>query len=180
MASRQSRKRHIPGTQTLRWPSPESRVSKPHVRRPMTACEACRTAKVKCNGQRVCDRCKDRKLHCTYTKPSLKETGTSSEATRNMEKSIREEVVKPQSLSNSQAMPEPSAENQALPGLTSTDFRGDGLHSHDGDLDILPPVHTSNGIESWGEEEFNHALEEFDWVFSEPDLSLDVSRSAPV
>ncbi|KAJ1707303.1 hypothetical protein NYO67_10559 [Aspergillus flavus] len=62
-----SRRKQIPGTLVLNWQSPETQASKPLIRRPMTACEACRAAKVKCNGQRSCERCTSRGLHCTYT-----------------------------------------------------------------------------------------------------------------
>lgn len=38
----------------------------PPVRRGITACESCRAAKVRCNGQQDCQRCIARQLVCTY------------------------------------------------------------------------------------------------------------------
>lgn len=62
------RKQEIPANLVQKWQSSPLRVSKPQVRRPKTACERCRTAKVRChgNGQNECSRCTSRGLPCRY------------------------------------------------------------------------------------------------------------------
>lgn len=62
-SARASRKGKIPGNFMLKW---QSSGTKPLVRRPMTACQSCRTAKVKCDGQRECDNCTNRGIVCIY------------------------------------------------------------------------------------------------------------------
>ena len=62
-SARASRKGEIPGNFMLKW---QSSSTKPLVRRPMTACQSCRTAKVKCDGQRECDNCTNRGIVCIY------------------------------------------------------------------------------------------------------------------
>jgi hypothetical protein len=62
-SARASRKGKIPGNFMLKW---QSSGTKPLVRRPMTACQSCRTAKVKCDGQRECDNCTNRGIVCVY------------------------------------------------------------------------------------------------------------------
>ncbi|KAL4916110.1 hypothetical protein BDW62DRAFT_202948 [Aspergillus aurantiobrunneus] len=68
--SRPPRKRGIPRSFIQSWQCPGMNGIKPPARRPMTACEACRAAKVKCNGQRVCGRCTSRGLVCRYASPA--------------------------------------------------------------------------------------------------------------
>jgi hypothetical protein len=63
-----SRKGDVPNNFILKW---QSSGPKPLVRRPMTACQPCRTAKVKCDGQPQCDRCNTRDLVCKYTNSSV-------------------------------------------------------------------------------------------------------------
>jgi hypothetical protein len=68
--SHESRKGDVPSKFILKW---QSSGPKPQVRRPTTACQPCRTAKVKCNGQPQCDRCNTRDLACKYTNSSVPE-----------------------------------------------------------------------------------------------------------
>lgn len=58
----------IPNHFVVNWWKPEARggAKPPLVRRPMTACENCRTAKVRYNGRQDCQRCTTRGLVCTY------------------------------------------------------------------------------------------------------------------
>lgn len=68
--NRTSRPRHIPGNLIVNWrPSDLRDGAKPRLRRPVTACDACRTAKAKCSGKQECDRCTTRGLGCVYTFP---------------------------------------------------------------------------------------------------------------
>lgn len=65
--NRTSRPGIIPENLIVNW-----RPSNPHdaprtlLRRPATACEACRAAKAKCSGKQGCDRCTTRGFVCTY------------------------------------------------------------------------------------------------------------------
>lgn len=66
--NRTSRPRSIPENLIVNWrPSDLRDAAKPLLRRPVTACDACRTAKAKCSGRQGCDRCTARGLVCTYT-----------------------------------------------------------------------------------------------------------------
>lgn len=66
--NRTSRTRGIPENLIFNWRSSELRDgAKPLLRRPATACDACRTAKAKCSGQQDCGRCTRRGLICTYS-----------------------------------------------------------------------------------------------------------------
>lgn len=63
-----SRKIRIPPNYISKWQGHEPRGSKGHVRRPMIACRACRTAKAKCNGKWECERCVNRGLVCSHAR----------------------------------------------------------------------------------------------------------------
>lgn len=78
---RKSRNKEIPLNLIQTWQCPGSEGSRPVVRRPITACDACRAAKVKCTGlQNACDRCTGRGLPCKYTTPSTSSCLTASSA----------------------------------------------------------------------------------------------------
>jgi hypothetical protein len=62
--ARGSRKSNIPHDFILKW---QSSGPKPLVRRPITACQACRIARVKCDNQPQCERCLSRNIVCRYT-----------------------------------------------------------------------------------------------------------------
>ncbi|KAF2823434.1 hypothetical protein CC86DRAFT_67563 [Ophiobolus disseminans] len=73
---RGSRKGEIPHNFILKW---QSSGPKPLVRRPMTACQACRTGKVKCDNQPQCDRCTSRNIICRYTNIGALDTPPQTE-----------------------------------------------------------------------------------------------------
>ncbi|KAL4744992.1 hypothetical protein BDW72DRAFT_187556 [Aspergillus terricola var. indicus] len=76
---RKSRNKEIPLNLIQTWQCPGSEGARPVVRRPITACDACRAAKVKCTGlQNACDRCTGRGLPCKYTTPSARSTASSA------------------------------------------------------------------------------------------------------
>jgi hypothetical protein len=76
---RKSRNKEIPLNLMQTWQCPGNKGARPVVRRPITACDACRSAKVKCTGlQNVCDRCTGRGLACKYTTPSSSSRSTAS------------------------------------------------------------------------------------------------------
>lgn len=173
--SSQSGKKKIPGTLVLNWQPPETQPSKPLIRRPMTACEACRSAKVKCNGQRTCERCRNRGLHCSYVPPSNPQN-EKGDGARNRNGSTGYQSTLAKSPSSIQAMPTTSlSTNQTRSDPMSVDLTDNPFSIPDHSSGMLPLTQTNSGLEQWGEETFNHALEEFDWVFPGSDLSLNVS-----
>lgn len=76
------RRQEIPANLVQKWQSSPRRAARPQIRRPKTACERCRTAKVKCpgDGENECDRCTSRGLPCRYAQsaPSPGPTATPS------------------------------------------------------------------------------------------------------
>lgn len=79
----------IPDNLTLSWQS--SAATAPHtkprlVRRPKTACEACRTAKIKCNGQNDCNQCIARGIICKYAAKGSSHKSPGSEESRRLER----------------------------------------------------------------------------------------------
>lgn len=65
--NRTSRTRGIPENLIVNWHTSELRDGgRPLLRRPPTACDACRAAKAKCSGQQNCGRCTKRGLICKY------------------------------------------------------------------------------------------------------------------
>lgn len=178
MAS-QSRKNQIPGTLVLNWQAPDTQTSKPTVRRPMTACEACRTAKVKCNGQRACERCRNRGLLCSYRPLPNSPSGANNQE-RERHGSIGDQSVSATSSTGSnsssiQTLPPSSlSTSHTTPEKMSIDMTGDPFSISESASNMMPFSRTGGGVDSWGEETFNHALEEFDWVFPASDIALCV------
>jgi hypothetical protein len=70
MPNRPPNKSRIPRGFILNWQSSKNQGATPLIRRPITACEACRAAKVKCNAQKDCQRCSNRGIECVYVAPS--------------------------------------------------------------------------------------------------------------
>lgn len=78
--NRTSRPRSIPENLIVNWrPSNPRDAAKPLLRRPVTACDACRTAKARCSGKQGCDRCTTRGLACTYTSQVASNRGPPTE-----------------------------------------------------------------------------------------------------
>ncbi|KAE8367278.1 hypothetical protein BDV27DRAFT_76110 [Aspergillus caelatus] len=167
-----SRRKQIPGTLVLNWQSPETQASKPLIRRPMTACEACRTAKVKCNGQRSCERCRTRGLHCTYTPPPNTQDGNRS-GNAGTERVTTTSPPDSQT-SRTQSIPMPASQTTLDP--MPIDLPGDFFSLPGGSAGAAQSILTGNALEYWREETFNQELEQFNWVFPEPDIGLDPSQ----
>lgn len=78
------RRQVIPPNLVQKWQSSPRRAVRPQVRRPKTACERCRTAKVRCHGdgQNECNRCTSRGLTCEYAQsaPCPGPTATPSDS----------------------------------------------------------------------------------------------------
>ncbi|KAM0173098.1 hypothetical protein ACHAPF_007013 [Botrytis cinerea] len=56
----------VPRSFILNWQSSKDQAAKTLIRRPITACETCRSAKVKCNAKSDCQRCRNREIKCVY------------------------------------------------------------------------------------------------------------------
>jgi hypothetical protein len=160
------KKRQIPGTSVLQWQSPEIHTTR---RRPMTACKTCRLAKAKCNGQQSCERCRTRGIRCTYSR-------ASSGAARNGNSKSKSPTPTSQTPTgesplNGQGIVAASV----TPDSMSADVSGD-VFSMSGHAGSAGQSTTTNPMDHWREETFQQALEEFNWVFPEPDFSLNVSH----
>lgn len=148
------RKGRIPGTLVLNWQSPEAQHGKTLTRRPMTACEACRTAKVKCDAQRECGRCKARGLRCRYlTRGSAGRDGPE------LDTPLERNLVGPEGGSSAESQ----ESSQMLPDLPI-------------DLESGTLQTASDAIDWEGDGAFNRALEQFDWVFSDTNLTVRFAR----
>lgn len=77
--NRTSRPRNIPENLIVNWrPLNPGDAPRTLLRRPVTACDACRAAKAKCSGKQGCDRCTTRGLVCTYKSQAAADRGPPS------------------------------------------------------------------------------------------------------
>ncbi|KAH9903904.1 hypothetical protein F4778DRAFT_733166 [Xylariomycetidae sp. FL2044] len=92
--SRVSRNNGIPANLILNWHSSPLHAVKPLVRRPKTACERCRTAKVKCpgDGERECGRCTSRGLSCKYAQSAPSPSLAPSRPRRVAHRTVQEDA----------------------------------------------------------------------------------------
>ncbi|KAL4904011.1 hypothetical protein BDW74DRAFT_154973 [Aspergillus multicolor] len=109
---RKSRNKEIPLNLIQTWQCPGNEGARPVVRRPITACDACRAAKVKCTGlQNACDRCTGRGLPCKYTTPS--HAGSSSSHARSTASSSPPNTSSSSSTSSNRQSPSTAASSIA-------------------------------------------------------------------
>jgi hypothetical protein len=153
-SARASRKREIPRNFILNWQCPGTQGAKPLVRRPMTACEACRIAKVKCNGQQECDRCNSRGIYCRYTTPAK---GHADRSRRNTLDTSSNASTPP-----SQTAPEQISMVQTI---DSTDPFS---------IDNVAYEQTPDNVVDWPKEMVNQVANQLDW--SHLDINLNVSE----
>jgi Fungal Zn(2)-Cys(6) binuclear cluster domain len=186
--TRNSRKKEIPQAFILNWQCPGTQGSKPLVRRPMTACEACRMAKVKCNGKRDCDRCSSRGEVCRYTLANgdhqLYQINKPASATAS-----RGEMAKETSRSGSICHRSPSY-SEAQHNLHIQAETASSCNPELGDevsMDLVEPFHmenaadyahaeTNGSIINWPKSMINQTLEEFDW---EPLVDINQNVCCP-
>ncbi|KAJ5612265.1 hypothetical protein N7510_005459 [Penicillium lagena] len=103
----------------------------------MTACEACRSAKVKCNGHRNCELCRNRGHRCTYAPPLNAQNSN--------------EVVN----ENIGAEPRVTSKTQTTPDPMSVDLTGDIFSIPGGSSGTVPStIHPSLVVEGehWQEQ----------------------------
>lgn len=89
-STRSARTGEIPEHFIVNWRSSgQSGPVSPLPRRPITACEHCHAAKVRCNARQDCQRCIARRLVCTYANqtasPGSTTSGSSSQAGNGLE-----------------------------------------------------------------------------------------------
>jgi hypothetical protein len=157
-----SRGKQIPGTMVHNWQAAKDQPAKPLIRRPPTACESCRTAKVKCDGKTDCSRCKIRGLSCIYTpKPNCPSSQLQQQTPRD------------------QSPPETQGSS------SNGDYLSDAITL---DLGILQevsgdaPAYTFTPPEDveFPDDSFQSDLVQFDWPFpGRRDLGPSVSFEAP-
>ncbi|KAJ5114105.1 hypothetical protein N7456_002639 [Penicillium angulare] len=144
----------IPGTQVLDW---RARTTRPRLRRPMTACQACRSAKAKCNGQSKCQRCKKRGIACVFNPTPTDSNGSINENSHER----RSNSITPSLLTDD------GPAGQISESILDHDYTITNQQSPQYDP-------TFNGVENWNERALNDALEQFDWIFPEPQIALDL------
>lgn len=152
--TRTSRMREIPRAFISSWQCPGARDAKPLVRRPATACEACRVAKVKCNGQQECDRCTGRGISCSYSYAHPRNRHLSQPFPRRISTDASS------TLTNSQHTPEDMSMD---PNIGSTDSSG---------MDHMLYEQAYDNVLDWPQEAVSQRVEHFD--YSTLDMSLIV------
>ncbi|KAM0809742.1 hypothetical protein AB5N19_10089 [Seiridium cardinale] len=154
--ARPTPRQRIPGTSVFNWQSPETPGTRPLIRRPATACEPCRNAKAKCDGNRQCDRCKSRGHRCTYaTTRTYKDKAPNDRQLTPSTSSSRP------GTSNNDMVPEPTSFDISNNAFASGTLVGNAT-----------TWQIASGETEWPEEAFASALEEFDWEFTE-DTEVD-------
>lgn len=162
--ARHSRNGEIPDNFIVNWRKPEAcGGAKPLVRRPITACENCRTAKVRCNGQQDCHRCTARGLVCAYTSNPVLDR-----------RSPAEDGAQPSSMhaASPAAAQDVTQEVPAVVNIDATAAPSDLEYRPGVDLETMTPADWTNGSH-------DHSIDHFDWgpVDSTVNVSsLDVVR----
>ncbi|KAK4178431.1 hypothetical protein QBC36DRAFT_104966 [Triangularia setosa] len=159
--ARASRKGEIPRNFIRNWHSSASRPGggSPLVRRPITACQSCRAAKVKCDGQQECNRCTSRGIACRYvnteTAGSIQQTDRPTTITTGV-------VVLP------------AATATASPKAVSLDFDAMDATDHSSlDTVAYPPI--LDIMTDWTNETISQSFGEFDWRAMDPSLHTTTS-----
>ncbi|KAL5120857.1 hypothetical protein ACEQ8H_001338 [Pleosporales sp. CAS-2024a] len=142
--SRSSRTGDIPDNLISKW---QSAGPKPLVRRPMTACQACRAAKVRCDNKRQCNRCVARGLVCTYT-------------------NINTQPDTPPPSHPSSAVDGPSP-----PATHAQPVDRTGLHALDAPMDAIALDEPFDMMPDWMPDAAHQALDDFVWPRTDGPLS---------
>ncbi|KAL4735226.1 hypothetical protein BDV11DRAFT_208679 [Aspergillus similis] len=155
---RKSRNKEIPLNLIQTWQCPGSEGARPVVRRPITACDACRAAKVKCTGlQNACDRCTGRGLPCKYTTPSSSSRSTASSASPpNTSSSTSSNHQSPETAATSLSGSNPSDGMAMEWVLDTTDpLSLDEVHEHGFGTTVDWSKEMSNQLVDWSTLDFS-------------------------
>ncbi|KAJ2983265.1 hypothetical protein NQ176_g813 [Zarea fungicola] len=134
-----SRTADIPDNFMLKWQSETHRGTKP-VRRPMTACQGCRTSKVKCDGKQSCGHCTSRGVACVYSKSkgTTPNSGGGGAGIRKNSQNSQNTQIGAAHNGESMVMtlqtPPVSMPTGTIPKATSTDTNHNGGQAHPLDL----------------------------------------------
>lgn len=111
----------------------------------MTACEACRAAKVKCDGQQRCGRCAGRDINCRYT-------GTNIRSPRSLQQNNRQ--------ISTEALP-PQTHAEMTPDEISTELETDPANLFD--MENVGYEQAQEAMVDWQQNAFDKGREAFDW-----------------
>lgn len=138
--------------------------------------KACRIAKVKCTGKRQCERCKSRRIKCTYVAASGSGSGTRSTPSHGSgstndgpSRVVHRQSEMPLDLFDKQQSGIEVTALSSLGGSQDIASDTDLTAMTSGSYEAVP------GFAGWPHEDFNSALEQIDWVFADS-TTLDVSN----
>lgn len=155
-ASGRCRRGRLPGTLILDWQSAETRAARPLVRKPVTACDACRLAKVRCDAaQPDCVRCRNRGSQCLYSFRAVTDAPTVP-------------IVRPPS-STGRDSPSRTVPLAHSPDQTTMNPRIDSGPSSPADGTVA-----AIDITDWGEAASNYGLDDIHWVFPEANFNVRI------
>lgn len=147
-----SRKGEIPGNFMLKWQSSATQGVKPRVRRPVTACQLCRTAKVKCDGQPECGNCTSRGIICIYT---------NTDPAQRRHRPASTHAVSP------------PAGPQISSGEISTGVDVSNATTRS-PMDTAAYEHVFDSMADWTNETTPQRLPDFDWGSTDPSLNVSL------
>lgn len=155
------RRQDIPANFTQKWQSSPRQVARPQTRRPKTACERCRTAKVRCHGdgQNECDRCTSRGLPCRYAQSAPSPGSTATPSSSDPDRTTIPEKIRDRDLTTDNTH-ELASENTS--SIQKTQLTSAAWPNID---------HPTNNLEQ--QQQF------MDWSTVDPALILDLSATPP-
>ncbi|KAK0724662.1 hypothetical protein B0H67DRAFT_568467 [Lasiosphaeris hirsuta] len=172
-SARGSRKGEIPRNFIRNWHSSGStRGASPLVRRPITACQSCRAAKVKCDGQQDCSRCNSRGMVCRYVNT---ETGETPFPQQQSQQSQQPQQQSPAGTVVSPATIYAAATSEPTSITTELDAMDAGDHFTFDTMAYQPPLLDS--MADWANETISQSLDDLDWRAMDPGLSHDPPSS---
>ncbi|RDW84204.1 Zn(II)2Cys6 transcription factor domain-containing protein [Aspergillus mulundensis] len=155
---RKSRNKEIPLNLIQTWQCPGNEGARPVVRRPITACDACRAAKVKCTGlQNACDRCTGRGLACKYTTPSSSSRSTASSSPPNTSSSTSSNRQSPSTAASSISGSNKSSDAMAMEWVldSAEPLNLDDVPGHDFSSMVDWPKDMSSQMVDWSTLDFS-------------------------
>lgn len=158
-----ARRQEIPANLVQKWQSAPRQAVRPQVRRPRTACERCRTAKVRCHGdgQNECDRCTSRGLSCRYAQLDPPPGATATPSSSNLDLTATPEDIQGPNLMGDNT-PELGGGNTSESSSLRTHITSAAWPNID---------HPTNTLEQ--QQQF------MDWSTVDPAVILDLSNTLP-